>query len=128
MKSCASCARRFSLEQLADWFRDEEAWLQDRSFDMFCLWFDFQHHSMLVDLSGEPLIDETTDMIAYAIQPDKPLRSTFGERPLIHGDGCTFNPGDEFDAVMVTFAVPHIMQKWVRQLPYTKSCNYVVQH
>jgi hypothetical protein len=23
------------VEQLAGWFRDEEAWLQDRSFDMF---------------------------------------------------------------------------------------------
>ena len=46
------------VEQLAGWFRDEETWPRDRSFDMFCRWFDFQHHSMLVDLSGEPLIDE----------------------------------------------------------------------
>jgi len=40
------------------WFRDEESWRQDLGFDVFCRWFDFQHHSMLVDLSDEPLIDE----------------------------------------------------------------------
>jgi hypothetical protein len=31
---------------------------QDLGFDAFCRWFDFQHHSMLVYLSDEPLIDE----------------------------------------------------------------------
>ena len=47
------------VEQLAGWFRDEETWPRDRSFDMFCRWFDFQHHSMLVDLCDELLIDES---------------------------------------------------------------------
>jgi hypothetical protein len=47
------------VEQLAGWFRDEETWPQDRSFDAFCHWFDFQHHSMLVDLSDELLIEPT---------------------------------------------------------------------
>jgi hypothetical protein len=46
------------VEQLAGWFRDEETWRRDRSFDVFCRWFEFRHHSMLVDLSDEPLIDE----------------------------------------------------------------------
>jgi len=26
------------------------------SFDVFCRWFDYQHHSMLIDLCDEPLI------------------------------------------------------------------------
>jgi hypothetical protein len=46
------------VAQLAGWFRDEQAWPQDLGFDAFCRWFDFQHHSMLVDLCDEPLIDE----------------------------------------------------------------------
>ena len=28
-------------------------------FEVFCHWFDYQHHSMLVDLSEEPLIRES---------------------------------------------------------------------
>jgi hypothetical protein len=46
------------VEQLAGWFRDEATWPRDLGFDVFCRWFGFQHHSMLVDLSDEPLIDE----------------------------------------------------------------------
>ena len=46
------------VEQLAGWYRDEETWPRDRSFEVFCGWFEFRHHSMLVDLSDEPLIDE----------------------------------------------------------------------
>jgi hypothetical protein len=41
-----------------DRFRAEETWPRDLGFDVFCRWFDFQHHSMPVDLSDEPLIDE----------------------------------------------------------------------
>ena len=29
-----------------------------RGFEVFCHWFDFQHHSMLVDLCDDPLILE----------------------------------------------------------------------
>ena len=46
------------VAQLAGWFRDEQTWPRDLGFDVFCRWFDFQHHSMLVDLCDEPLIDE----------------------------------------------------------------------
>jgi hypothetical protein len=42
------------IEQLASWFTDTTTWAQDRSFDVFCRWFDLQHHSMLVDLCDEP--------------------------------------------------------------------------
>jgi hypothetical protein len=47
------------VEQLAGWFTDERTWPRDRSFDVFCRWFDFQHHSMLVDLCDDLLIDES---------------------------------------------------------------------
>ena len=46
-------------EQLAGWYTDTEAWPEDRRFDVFCHWFDFQHHSMLIDLCDEPLIAES---------------------------------------------------------------------
>jgi hypothetical protein len=49
------------VEQLAGWLTDESTWPQDRSFDIFCRWFDWQHHSMhsmLIDLCDEPLADE----------------------------------------------------------------------
>jgi hypothetical protein len=44
------------VEQLAGWFTDETTWPTNLDFDTFCRWFDFQHHSMLIDLCGEPLI------------------------------------------------------------------------
>jgi hypothetical protein len=47
------------VEQLASWFTDESTWPRDRGFDVFCRWFDFQHHSMLVDLCDDLLIDES---------------------------------------------------------------------
>ena len=46
------------VEQLAGWFNDTTTWPPDRSFDVFCLWFDYKHHSMLIDLCDEPLIRE----------------------------------------------------------------------
>jgi hypothetical protein len=45
-------------EQLAGWYRDESVWPQDRSFDEFRRWFDYQHHSMMIDLCDEPLIHD----------------------------------------------------------------------
>jgi hypothetical protein len=43
-------------EQLAGWYTDTSTWPPNRSFDVFCQWFDYQHHSMLVDLCSGPLI------------------------------------------------------------------------
>ena len=43
-------------EQLAGWYKDSSTWPRDRSYDVFCQWFDYQHHSMLIDLCDEPLI------------------------------------------------------------------------
>jgi hypothetical protein len=44
--------------QLAGWYTDTDSWPTDRSFQAFRRWFDYQHHSMLVDLCDEPLIGE----------------------------------------------------------------------
>jgi len=46
-------------EQLAGWFNDRTTWPRDRGLDTFRKWFDFQHHSMLVDLCDEPQIFES---------------------------------------------------------------------
>lgn len=45
-------------EQLAGWYRETSAWPQDRSYETFCQWFEYRHHSMLVDLCDEPLIHD----------------------------------------------------------------------
>ncbi len=52
------CEESFT-EQLAGWYTDSETSPEDRSFDVFCQWFDYQHHSMLVDLGDEPLVAES---------------------------------------------------------------------
>lgn len=43
-------------EQLDGWYRVPSSWPEDRSYEAFCQWFDYQHHSMLFDLCDEPLI------------------------------------------------------------------------
>ena len=43
-------------EQLQGWYTDTSTWPHNRSFDVFFPWFNYQHHSMLVDLCEEPLI------------------------------------------------------------------------
>jgi|SRR5450755_4681168 hypothetical protein len=45
-------------EQLDGWYRVPSSWPQDRSYKVFCQWFEYQHHSMLFDLCDEPLIRE----------------------------------------------------------------------
>ena len=45
-------------ERLEGWYRDPSTWPPDRSLKVFCQWFDYQHHSMLVDLCDEPLIHD----------------------------------------------------------------------
>ena len=36
----------------------KRTWPQDRGFEVFRRWFDFRHHSMLVDLCDDPFILE----------------------------------------------------------------------
>jgi hypothetical protein len=52
-----SCEELFE-EQLAGWYRDTSTGPRDRSYDVFCEWFDYRHHPMLVDLCDEPLIHD----------------------------------------------------------------------
>ena len=46
-------------EQLGGWYTDRKTWPRDRSFNTFCRWFEYQHHSMLIDLGDEPMIAES---------------------------------------------------------------------
>lgn len=46
------------IEQLDGWYRDTTTWPKDRSFDVFCHWFYYRHHSVLIDLCAELLIDD----------------------------------------------------------------------
>ena len=41
--------------ELEGWDIDRDQWPQKRGFEIFCEWFDCQFHSMLVDLSEDPL-------------------------------------------------------------------------
>ena len=45
-------------DQLNGWWRDQTAWPTPRSLGTFKRWFDCQFHSMLLDLTDEPLIEE----------------------------------------------------------------------
>jgi len=52
----AELCEEIFVEQLAGWFNDDTTWPQDRGLEAFFRWFDFQHHSMLIDLCADPLI------------------------------------------------------------------------
>ena len=51
---CKLCEEIFE-EQLAGWYTGASTWPPDRSYRAFRQWFDYQYHSMLVDLCDEPL-------------------------------------------------------------------------
>ncbi|OFV95301.1 MAG: hypothetical protein A3H94_05690 [Acidobacteria bacterium RIFCSPLOWO2_02_FULL_60_20] len=53
-----SLCEEIFTEQFDGWYRDTATWPKDRSFEVFRLWFNNQHHSMLIDLCDEPLIRE----------------------------------------------------------------------
>ena len=44
-------------DQLNGWWRVPASWPRDRAFETYGHWFDCQFHSMLIDLSDEPLIE-----------------------------------------------------------------------
>lgn len=52
----------FELE-LDGWWTEESDWPQDRSYEVFCQWFDASLHSMVHDLVDEPLIDDEDDEV-----------------------------------------------------------------
>jgi len=43
------------VDQLVGWYTDTATWPEDCSYDVFCRWFDYRHHSTLVDLCPEGL-------------------------------------------------------------------------
>jgi len=45
-------------DQLDGWWRDRTMWPTPRSLAVFRRWFDCQFHSMLLDLTDEPLFEE----------------------------------------------------------------------
>lgn len=45
-------------DELWNWYTDPKCWPKDRSFAVFRRWFNWQWHSMVVDLCGDPLIHE----------------------------------------------------------------------
>ena len=46
------------VNELNDWYTDEERWPQDRSYEMFAEWFDVELHSMVLDLEDGPVTKE----------------------------------------------------------------------
>jgi len=53
--------KTFFEQYLYDWFTDESYWPQNRSLKMFKEWFDIQFHSMVWDLSSQPILHEDWD-------------------------------------------------------------------
>ena len=45
-------------DQLDGWYRAQDRWPEDRSLEIFQLWFDYRLHLILVDLAEEPLVAE----------------------------------------------------------------------
>lgn len=41
--------------ELDGWIRDESAWPGKRTYGMFCKWFKYSYHSILVDLAKDDL-------------------------------------------------------------------------
>ena len=41
--------------ELDGWYREREAWPTNRSYELFCMWFDYRLHSVLLDLGRAAL-------------------------------------------------------------------------
>ncbi|NDY84504.1 hypothetical protein G3I67_14865 [Orrella sp. NBD-18] len=53
--------KEFFSQFLGAWYVDESLWPKGRTLNMFKEWFEVQHHSMVWDLSRDPLIREQLD-------------------------------------------------------------------
>src|SRR5271165_305982 len=63
------------------------------------------------------LAERCKEVVSVEVQPVAGLANKLPSNVvLIHGDGCTLDTGDEFDAVLVTFAAPRIMHSWFKQV------------
>jgi hypothetical protein len=43
------------VNELNDWYADESGWPANRTYKMFCEWFDVEIHSMILDLEEFPV-------------------------------------------------------------------------
>ena len=63
------------------------------------------------------LASRFTDVVSVEVQPLPGVQEKLPENvTLIAADGCTFDSGEQFDAVLVTFAASEIAPAWVKQL------------
>jgi hypothetical protein len=46
------------VNELNNWYTDETGWPKNRNYKMFCDWFEFEVHSMILDLETLPLAKE----------------------------------------------------------------------
>ncbi len=46
------------LNELNNWYTDENVWPQKRNYKMFAEWFDIEIHSMIIDLEDFPVTKE----------------------------------------------------------------------
>ena len=64
------------------------------------------------------LAERCKEVVSIEVQPPTGLLQE--ELPanvsLVKADGCTYDTGEQFDAVLVTFTAPRIMRSWVTQL------------
>ena len=49
---------RLFESDLAAWYRDPSLWPEDRTWEMFCDWFEVEWHSMIFDTADEALYDD----------------------------------------------------------------------
>ncbi len=52
---CIAGNMRRDFYRPVGWYTDTATWPEDCSYDVFCPWFDYRHHSTLVDLCQERL-------------------------------------------------------------------------
>lgn len=61
VEGMAMLAKAYGLifeSELESWHLIEEDWPANRTFAMFRQWFEIEMHSMVNDLTGEPLVDD----------------------------------------------------------------------
>ena len=59
------CYEAIFEEQLSSWYIDAEVWPQQRDLKMFLEWFDVEFHSLVFDLSNEPI-----EILDYGLDND----------------------------------------------------------
>lgn len=52
------CYEGLFESELAGWHQLEEDWPVDRTYAMFQQWFSVEWHSVVIDLCGDPLVDD----------------------------------------------------------------------